>query len=154
MQITHWKMLESLAQEVAEGRWAYASQAPYPSVRTGNEYLYILLDIFATEDPRFWAIGLSRCPSKGTFKFEVGGAVYYGEVAARVFLDHDGSTLFKTCSSKFRSMLYQDRLSLAEGAQWLRATVSRLGGDGLDVSAMMSAIPYTPMEGIFGEIRQ
>lgn len=151
MKILHWKMLEVLAQEVAEKRWAYVEQAPYPSVRTGNEYLYILLDIFATEDPRFWALGLSRCPEKGTFKYVFNGVVYYGEVAARVFLESES---FGSCSTKFQCLLYQDRTCLNDGCEWLKGIVKRMGGDGMDVSAMMSVIPYTPKEGLFGEQRQ
>lgn len=148
MKILHWKMLEALAQEVAERRWAYVEQAPYPTVRTGSEYLYILIDVFATEDPRFWAIGLMRCPEKGTFKYAMGNVVYYGEVAARVFLEEVSSG-----STKFSAMLYQDRSDLHEGVAWLKGVVRRLGGDEVDVSAMMSVIPYTPKEGIFGEQR-
>lgn len=148
MKILHWKMLEVLAQEVAEKRWAYVEQAPYPSVRTGNEYLYILLDIFATEDPRFWEMGLSRCPEKGTFKYEHRGAVYYGETAAKVFLE------WKTGFVSFQALLYQDHGSQAAGAEWLKNTVHRMGGDGVDVEGQMTVVPYIPKEGLFGEIRE
>ena len=155
MKLLHWKMLEVLAQEVAERRWAYVDQAPYPSVRTGSEYLYILLDIFATEDPRFWAIGLKRCPKKGTFEFTFNGVVYYGEVAARVFLECDSvKPLFGSGSTKFQAMLYQDRSDLQDGVEWIKGVVRRLGGDGVDVSAAMNAVPYSPMEGFFGAARQ
>lgn len=155
MKILHWKMLEVLAQEVAEKRWAYVDQAPYPSVRTGNEYLYILLDIFATEDPRFWAIGLKRSPKKGTFEFTFNGVVYYGEVAARVFLECEGvKPLFGSGSAKFQAMLYQDRSDLRDGVEWLHGIVQRLGGGAMDVSNAMSVVPYTPMEGFLGAAQQ
>ena len=157
MKILHWKMLEVLAQEVAEKRWAYVEQAPYPAVRTGNEYLYILLDIFATEDPRFWKMGLCRCPEKGTFSYKKEGAIYYGEVAARVFLDI-GETRMRPGPSvgslKWQNLLYQDQPCQHKGCEWLKTLVKRLGGDEVDVTEVMSVIPYTPKEGFSSEQRQ
>ena len=155
MRVRKWKKLAALADEVAEKRLAHVYLVSYPSVRTGNEYLYILLDIFATEDPRFWAIGLHRCPEKGTFQYTLNGVIYYGEVAARMFLEADNvKPLFGASTAKFQAMLYQDRRDLEEGVEWLKGVVRRLGGDEVDVSAAMYAVPYSPMEGFFGAAQQ
>lgn len=139
MKTVHWKMIEALAQEVVERRWPYAENAPYPTLRTGNEYLYLLLDIFATEDPRFWAIGLRRCPEKGTFSYTLNGVTYYGETAARVFLDGGGPT-------PFRRLLYHDRIDIVDGYVWLKEYVQKMGGDSLDVTDRMTVIPYKGLQ--------
>ena len=149
MKLLHWKMVEVLAQEVAERRWAYAEQAPYPSVNSGYAYLYILIDIFATEDPRFWAIGLKRCQEKGTFSYTLDGVTYYGVVAARVFLgSYPPGTI--NCSSAFSAMLYKDR---DDGLQWLQTLVKKMGGDELDVSGLMQPVPY-PIQELQDEVRE
>jgi hypothetical protein len=149
-QAVHWKMLEVLAQEVAEKRWPYAAQAPYPSVNSGNQYLHILLDVFASEDPRFWAVGLHRCPAKGTFCYIKAGLVYYGETAARVFLDIGGT--MKLSNTAFLRMLYADQLCVPTGRVWLSGVVKKLGR--VDVTAQMAVIPYPTKEAMEDEARE
>lgn len=149
-QAIHWKMLEVLAQEVAEKRWAYAKDAPYPSVNSGYQYLHILLDVFASEDPRFWAMGLHRCPSKGTYCYIQEGLVYYGETAARVFLDVGGS--MRLSNTAFLRMLYADQPSVPTGRVWLTGVVRKMGR--VDVTAQMAVVPYPTKEEMEDEARE
>ena len=142
MQATHWKMLEVLAQEVVEHRWPYVDQAPYKSVNSGNEFLYLLIDVFATEDPRFWALGLFRCPAKGTFCYIKSGVVYYGETAAKVFLDSESS--IPLSNAAFQRMLFSNHETQRAGLIWLSTVVRRMGRT--DVTAQMAVVPYPRKE--------